>query len=465
MRGCSRSAPLNAACSPAATVRRTLGLCLGVLLAAGPGVAADLDPFAGFDDLPVADLAETGRPASVFAPYLGGFAKLGVGVNTAHRAPKAQETDWRGLSRLRAELQLEGDFRPRWGKVFVSAKGSYDGVYAVHGRDSYTPQVLDVDEGEVELGEAFVEGSLSARLDLKLGRQIVVWGRSDTFRVTDLLNPLDLRQPGMTDIEDLRLPVAMSKMDYYRGPWQLSLLQVLEQRFSKLPPFGSDFYPAPIPPPHERLPAATFANSGLALEAKALFAGGDISFYGANLYADQTSFVPSLPVALEHRRIRMAGMAMNVARGNFLYLLEAAHRRGLRFMADYPRDYARTDLLAGVEYRGLADTAISLDLLLRHLHHFRAPLAASPEGPVRDESEAALRLDRQLFHDRLTLGVLLLLKGEGAREGGMQRFTATYDLVDGWSLTGGVVVYHAGEGDMARVGDNDRLWLEVRYDF
>ena len=49
----------------------------------------------------------------------------------------------------------------------------------------------------------------------KLGRQIVNWGRSDTVRVLDVINPLDNREPGLVDIEDLRLPVTMARVDYF----------------------------------------------------------------------------------------------------------------------------------------------------------------------------------------------------------------------------------------------------------
>jgi len=63
---------------------------------------------------------------------------------------------------------------------------------------------------------------------------VVVWGRSDTIRVTDVLNPIDNRRPGMVDIEDLRLPVAMAKLDYFVGDWRVTPIAILEQRFQKV---------------------------------------------------------------------------------------------------------------------------------------------------------------------------------------------------------------------------------------
>lgn len=463
MKACSRSEPWKKACKGKAMMRAACA-CL-LLMTATPLWAGETDLFGGFDDTPAVADEAVGAPEDEPRKHFSGYAKLGTAVNFAHHAPQGQETDWRGLSRLRAELQLEADYRLLDWKLFAGVKVAYDFAYGLNGRDQYAPQVLDNQEEEVELGEAFVQRAVRENLDIKLGRQIVVWGRSDTFRVTDILNPLDNREPGLTDIEDLRLPTAMSKIDYFQGPWQLSFIGVHEHRSSKLPPFGSDFYPSSTPAPADNSPAATLSNTGLALEARAVLPGWDISFYEANLHADQTAIVPSLPPVQEHPRINMTGAAMNAARGNFLYNLEAAHLRGLRFMADYPQDHALTDLLAGLEYRGITDTAISLDLVNRHLHHFRPELSESPEFPQRNETQTALRIDRNLLHDQLTLTALLILVDQWGHDGAMQRFTASYDLADNWNLTGGVIFYQSGHGAMASIGDNDRIFLELRYDF
>ena len=245
----------------------------------------------------------------------------------------------------------------------------------------------------------------------------------------------------------------------------LAAIAVHEHRYSKLPPFSSDFYPAPASPPAEEKPADNLENTGLAFEVQGIFTGWDVSLYGAHIYNDQLTIVPSPSTVGEHRRISMAGAALNAASGNFLYILEAAHFRGLRFMADYHRDYARTDLLAGIEYRGFTDTTISVDLLNRHLHHFRSILAYSPESPQRDQAQAALRITRELLNNQLTLTALLIVQGERAQDGAMQRFTAKYDLVDNWSMTGGAIFYQSGVGAMANAGNNDRLFLEIRLDF
>ncbi|MBU0908880.1 MAG: hypothetical protein KJ717_04875, partial [Proteobacteria bacterium] len=108
---------------------------------------------------------------------------------------------------------------------------------------------------------------------------------------------------------------------------------------------------------------------------------------------------------------------------------------------------------------------ISVDLVNRHLHDYRPILKDSPEFPQRDASQVALRITHELLNNRLNLTALLIVMGERAQDGALGRFTATYDLADNWSMTGGMVFYQSGNGVMANAGDNDRVFLEIRLDF
>ena len=169
---------------------------------------------------------------------------------------------------------------------------------------------------ELELLETYVQGSLLRYLDVKAGRQIVVWGKLDNIRVTDILNPLNLREIGATDIEDLRLPVNMLKIDGYLFNWTLTGIAIPEIRFNKNPEYGSDFYPAELPPPHEETPENGFEHMEYALSASGVFSGWDIAFYWADVYSD-TSHLERLPgfyqVELAHAHINLYGAAFDVA--------------------------------------------------------------------------------------------------------------------------------------------------------
>ena len=198
------------------------------------------------------------------------------------------DTNWHGLTRLRSELKLElvADLSENW-QARVSGHAFYDVAYTINGRDNYTDDVLDNYEKELEFDEVYLQGNLTKDLDLKAGRQIVVWGRSDNIRITDVLNPLDLRWPGLVDIEKLRLPVTMTKFDYYVKNWRLSGIVLHEVRYNQNPEFGSDFFAASQPLPGQESPDEGFAidNTQFAASLNGIFSGWDVSLYFADIYA------------------------------------------------------------------------------------------------------------------------------------------------------------------------------------
>ena len=427
----------------------------------------------GFDDEPVdagTAFPEKRSKPSIFG--LDGYSKLGASYNFAHHSPDEGETDWRGLSRLRAEMQLDltAKFFDSW-QMLVSGKGTYDFVYGIKDRDEFTDDVLDNYEKEIELGEAYILGSLTDSLDIKAGRQIVVWGKSDNIRVTDVLNPLDLREPGLTDIEDLRLPVTMTRLDYYIGHWGLTGIAVHEIRFNKSPEYGSDFYPAKMPLPHEDKPKSRAENTEFALAANGIFSGWDISFYWAHIYDDiphreLVSSGPPPQTEMKHARLKMYGIAFNIALGNWLLKTEAAYLDGIEFFNSPHTRYSRTDVLAGVEYSGFKDTTVSIEAVNRHINSFDNILKQPPDEAQEDEFQWVVRLTRDFLNDTLTLTLLASTYGTTGQDGAFQRFSVEYDISDAFSVNAGLVTYRSGDKvQFKNIRDNDRLFLEFKYSF
>ncbi len=72
------------------------------------------------------------------------------------------------------------------------------------------------------LREAYIDGSIpfsnGHELNIRLGRQQVVWGRTDLFRVLDVINPVDFSRQNIYDeLEDIRIPQWILNMDYRMG--------------------------------------------------------------------------------------------------------------------------------------------------------------------------------------------------------------------------------------------------------
>jgi len=400
---------------------------------------------------------------------LSGSLSLGVSYGFAHDAPKPGETDYRGLTRLRPDVHLDSDITlsENW-KALISGRAFYDFVYKINGRDKYTDEVLDEYENEAEFGEVFLHGPLLTSLDLKMGRQIVVWGKSDNIRVVDILNPLDNSEPGLVDIEDLRLPVTMTKLDYYFGKWNLTGIAVHEIRFNKNPVYGSEFYTFETPLPEEEKPSSSLDNTEYALALNGIFRGWDISFYGARFFDDQPHMEMVSPGHLErrHNRLSMVGMAVNVALGNWLLKSEAAYLKGLEFFAVPSEKKSRLDMLAGVEYSGFTNTTISLEAVNRHIKDFDSTMKAPPDSAQEDEFQTVLRYSGDFLHDSFHVVMLASTFGVTGDDGSLQRFSMEYDIKDDFSVMVGIVTYQSGDKTQFRnIGDNDRLFLEAKYSF
>ena len=443
------------------------------------GLDAVLD---GFDDPPSAE-AGSGELDSVLEGFedastteevtesvteepsnwtLSGALQLSLAANIAHDTPPRGVTDHRGLSRLRTtlDLALEGEPVEGW-KLKVEGYGRHDLAYAINGRGDYTGELLDSMESEVVLGEAFLRGSPVDGVDLTLGRQIVVWGSSDNLRVTDVLNPLDLREFGMVDIEDLRLPLGMARLDLYRGDWSFGAMVIPEVRFNKSPAWGSDFYPYSVPPPREVVPVDGLDNAEYALTARGIFSGWDMVLYAADLYDDTPHLFAG---EARHARVNMVGAAFSAAVGNWLLKGEGAHFEGLRHTTTPGEERSRSELLLGAEYSGFRDTTLSLEVVDRHLHDYDSRLLA--EGIERNEWQAALRYRGEFIHGRLVITALGLWAGDSDDDGGLARLTAEYELADALKLTAGGIFYIAGDkSPFDAIADNDRLFLELKYSF
>ena len=427
------------------------------------------DLLSGFDETPV-DLQDNQDSDSNVIPewlQLTGSLGLAGSYNFAHDAPEEKDADFRDLSMFRTTVALSSEMR--WGdwQAKISGHGFYDAAYSIQGREQYSNALLDLYEQEFEIDDFYLQGSLTSNFDVKIGRQVVVWGKSDNVRVTDILNPLDNRLPGMVDIKYRRLPVTMTKLDYYTGDWNLSGIMIHEARFDKNPVYNSDFYPGKGPLPPEEEPDLAFDNQQYGLALNGIFSGWDLSLYGAWVYDGRAHVTEDMSGSLyrEHSRILMTGMTVNMAFGNWLLKGEGGWFDGLEF-ATVEDEFSRLDLMAGLEYMGFSEMVLSLEIVNRHLLNFDERLTFSPDISQEDTFQTVATLVRDFANDTIQLKILLSVFGIHGEDGAFERFQLDYDLTDSVTMTGGVIFYQsADQGALSTIEDNDRIFFELIYEF
>jgi len=461
------------------------------------------DALGGFDDVYMSDteqasdvsvltLAKKEKAGYMLNAYGSVFSTYNV-VSKAlpQLAPGDMLMDFNGLSRMRLKggVNLEIRHGTNW-RSKIEALAWYDASWKINGTENYTSDVLDSYESFIDLKDAYIQGSLNSHLDLKFGRQIVIWGKSDSIRITDIINPLDNRNPGIVDIEDLRLDETMTRLDYYFGDWNLSGILIHEPRLDIEAAFGSDYRPSNIfgsPIPYANFPDLdepnpTLENTQYALSLDGRFSAWDLSCYAARVYDSRFTIVPINGVPIRQvSKINMAGIASNLVSGSWLFKAEAAFIGDINYRSTNRKN--RLDALIGFDYMGKKNMVISLELANRHIFSYEEKMLSMklqeanakntfPDFVREDSMQIALRTAYTFNHDNATLTYLLSLAGGNGVgdhfDGGFQRFWIDYKYTDAISLNAGFVDYIGGNGIIPfyrAIENNDRIFTEIQYSF
>lgn len=367
----------------------------------------------------------------------------------------------KNLSSLKILLDIMGEYKfDNGAKVNANLKGYHDFVYDLENQTAPNDY-----ENETSLNELNIELGISSSFDFKMGRQIVVWGKSDSIRITDILNPLDNRTPGLVDIKNLRLGRTMSKLDYYVDNLNLSVIALHENRFSKSPKSGSDF--KPTQDLAENKPKDSLGNTGLALSLTGVFEGYDMGLYYVDTYIDKPYLLGGI---LQYdNKSKMLGAAYNQVSGGYLLKAEVAHFDNIKYNIDANNtiDRARTDVLLGLEYNGITNGSISYEVAIRKIHDYVDAIYGPLNGYKKEsEYQQVMRFNQSYFNQTLDLSVVLSAMGLSVEYGGFVRVSLDYALDDETSISGGVIDYIGGDNPtIDAYKDNDRVFAKISRSF
>ncbi len=154
-----------------------------------------------------------------------------------------ERLDDQPLAKARQSLDLSVAYRGRRSRLLVAGHGEYDLAWLID-RDGQDVPSREIYARDLQLREAFI-GVEQGAFDLTVGRQIVAWGEGDALSPVDVVNPRDMREPGLSDLDDIRLPVLATRLGYFHGDHRFEVMAVHEPNWGlRSPPFG-EFSPLP----------------------------------------------------------------------------------------------------------------------------------------------------------------------------------------------------------------------------
>ena len=407
-----------------------------------------------------------------------GFTGISLSYSFVQEPPEENSnSDWSGLTITRPFFSLT--FDTKLGKNWqsrISAKAFYDFAFSLKERDKFSNEVLNELEKEAEIREFYLEGTLFRSLDIRLGSQILVWGTADSLRVVDILNPTDNREYGMTDLEDVRIPIPMTRIDYYLGSYKMQAVAVHQIKFNKSAPAGSDYNPTKTDI-KEVVPESNAENTEYGLAFHGTFIGWDASIHWAKYFDDEAhlfitdlNFVPGVGLvpSLEnrHSRLTMSGIALSINSGNYIWKAEAASFWGMGFNNVKEKKFTATEILIGTEYSGWSDTSLIIESGVKHFNDFDTRLEAEPDYQLEDRIATTVNFMQDYYNQTLHLQILGTMIGDWGDDGGLNRVSLEYDAMDAFSIKGGVMIYQSGDSLFFQsLNVNDRIFFEARFSF
>ncbi len=418
--------------------------------------------------------------------YLGGFIK--------QELENGFKRDDRELAKVKSILNLESSYKITPDMKFkISANSFYDFTYEIEGREKYNKSTLDDYETESSLRELYIDWNIYEQFSLKIGRQVITWGESDYTRITDIINPRDLLQPGLTNLEEARLPTTSVRLTYESENISTELVTIHESPDSSIGGYGSDFdYYSSLRSPviniaDEDKPATNVKNIGFGLRVTSLFNGGDLSLYLGKTYDDlpvlKTTNIeftgPSLSLLAltpEYHKYKTYGITGKKAVDSILYKFELAYIDDKIIMRNdfinnitYGMNASELETfkskdqfaaLCGVEYTGINDLRITIELENIHTYDYENYLATD-----RNDSRAYLQSTYKLLNETMELDFFCSYFKRG--KGYVARFSTNYDIIDNLNFEVGVIFYGADDSDsiLYYFKNQDRLFSRMKYSF
>jgi hypothetical protein len=436
------------------------------------------DPFSNID---IDKLSEDTAHTEEGPLRVGGFVKF----ESEYAFNKNKEK----LSRLMPILFIESEYKINENyKVKASGQAFYDASYNIEAKDKHAGSNLDDEESDIELRAFYLDGKLGDIFSLRLGRQIIAWGDSDYARITDVINPRDLTQPGLIELEDARLPVAALRVSAFFEPWSFEAVTIHEHPGSKISGKGSDFdyytllRAFGLSISDKQSPDFGIEDTSLALKVNHAYNGGDISFIAANTFDDQpylsynglTSGV--MVFTPKYDRVKTYGISSSFVKGSSLFKVEAAFKHDKKIMrndflsqissglaSSLVRTTSRENqisALTGIEYTGLADLRLSFEAQTVHTLNHQSSL-------VMDENEyiTYFQVTKDMLHETLKLDLFWVYMNPG--HGNILRLSSTYDIFDALSIQAGIAFYESSKAssDLHPYKDQDRIFIRVKYSF
>ncbi len=330
-------------------------------------------------------------------------------------------------------------------------------------------------ELEIDLREVYMDIYFD-NVDLRVGRQQIIWGKAEGVFITDIVSPKDMREFLLPDFEEIRMGVTAFKFDYYLGDHNLEAVWLPVFTPTLFPEEGSIWRPQidyPVSPRYdysEKEVKGSLENSEFFAKYSVITSAIDLEIMAGYAWDDDPAMhirkqidpgsgeIDSITVTPRHHRLSIAGSSFSSTLGPFVFRGEGAWYSGKYFNAAgaaVEKDYAH--YLLGLDYT-LWDINLSGQFIQQAIMDY--------DPKIEDDefnNTMTLRARRDFMRETLTLELFSYL-GLNNNDA-LIRPRIYYDLADGFEVLLGANLFVGEEGQFGQYNDNDMGYFKVKYSF
>ncbi|MBT3180861.1 MAG: hypothetical protein HN340_08195 [Candidatus Marinimicrobia bacterium] len=352
------------------------------------------------------------------------------------------------------------------------------------------PFIYQTPNQDVTLGlrEAYMDVYFD-NMDLRIGKQQIIWGKADGMFITDIVSPKDLGEFLLRDFDEIRTGITSLKANYYLGDNTVEMVWIPTftptimpdetSIWSRIPEFP---LPITIDESQKEIPGRLENSEGF-IKFSGMSSLLDYEIMAGSMWDDDPNLHVSpiieqgnpqplgLTLTPKHHQLTLVGGSFSSELGGFILRGEGAYYMGKQFSALNPdqlnlptslleKDYAH--YLIGTDF-SIGTTRFSTQFIQRAILDYDDLI-------VQEELDNTMTFlaNRTFLQETLTLQLFgyFGLNNEDA----LIRPSVTYDLADGFEILAGANIFVKNEdsentGQFGYYDDNDMIYVKMKYSF
>lgn len=343
-------------------------------------------------------------------------------------------------------------------------------IYHYEGRNN----LFDIREMYIDI--------FTKKVDVRIGRQQIIWGQADGVFITDIVSPKNLTDFLLWDFNEIRLGVNAIQTKYYpHNDHQIELVLIPSFTSTVSPELGSIWrpettFPAPVTFDYSQQDVPLNLENSEAFGRYSISKSAfDVQFMGGYTWNDDPSMhitkqidtstmqLSGLTITPEHHRMYLAGLSFNSDIKGFILRGEGAYYFDKYFQTEDPR------AIDALTQKDELNYVVGLDKTIKDWkfsgQFIQTYIMEHDDFMQKDELQnlATLMVNKTMFREKVRLELFTYYGID--HEDAFIRLRAFYFPQDAVSIELGTNLFTGTTGMFGQYYKNNMVYTRIKYNF